>query len=117
MNSIYFMCNKCCHCSCAEKTVDYECPKCKHYIELCYGEDTCECAGIYGTDIYCTECDWSLSKDEKEEYVNSNKDIIDDKINEIQSILVNLNFELDKSKSSKELIKKIKKEINFFIDK
>ena len=62
---------------------------------------------MYGTDIYCTECDWSISKDDKEEYINYNKKIIDNKINEIQSILVNLNFELSKSKSSKELIKKI----------
>ncbi len=55
------MCDHCAHSSC-EKAVDYECPNCEQFIELCYGEDICQCAGFYGTDIKCTNCDWSLIK-------------------------------------------------------
>lgn len=107
------MCNKCCHFSCSEKLVDYECPNCTRYIELCYGIGTCECSGMYGTDIFCTECNWSISIHNKEEYINSVKDVIDDKINELHSILENI----DNSISLKHLIKKIKKSINSYIDK
>ena len=78
-------CHNCCHSTCSDKNIrDFECPKCERYMELCYGEDSCECAGEYGVDLYCVECKWKQSK---EEYKEKCQDIIETKIHEIMNIM------------------------------
>jgi len=78
-------CHNCCHFTCSDKNIiDFECPKCERYILLCYGEDTCECAGEYGIILYCPECKWEEST---EEYEKKCQDIIETKIHEIMNIM------------------------------
>ena len=103
------MCDKCCRDY--DQHIDYICPKCNTFIELCYGEGTYQCAGFYGIDIYCINCNWSMRKNNSKDYIDNNMCIIDSKLIEIDNIIKNI------SKNGKELnlINDIKKLINFKI--